>query len=132
MLWHLGRIAIPGASPGGLDQNAFKESFLIHARCLMDFFNGDPRGDDLVASHFAPNWNPARDGGEELKWLTDNLDQFINKRVAHLTAYRQRVPKESEPYFIETVQRDIQTVVERFLAQLPDDLRMAIRGLSPR
>jgi len=126
MAWYMARIAIPGSS--GPEQNAFKESLLIHTRCLMDFFNSRPVLDDVVATQYAPDWDPAVDGGRELAWLNERLDQFINKRVAHLTAYRQRVPK--EPYFIETVQGHVQVLVERFLAKMPDDLVRRIRGLS--
>jgi len=126
MTWYLARVAIPGSS--GPQQNALKESLLIHARCLMDFFNCKPWGDDVIASHYVPEWDPAQDGGPELAWLNAHLELFINKRVAHLTAYRQRVPKER--YLIETVESHIQTLVERFLAKASEDLRLRIRGLA--
>lgn len=40
MFQHTGRRI---ATSNGADQDAFRESMLIHARCLMDFFGCEPR-----------------------------------------------------------------------------------------
>lgn len=111
MLQYLATSALP-ALPVGDIANALKESLLIHARCLMAFFNSQPTKDDVVAKDYLPDWDPVVDGGPELQWLNDNLDRYINKRVAHITAYRLRVPQEQ--HFVRDVQARIQAIVERF------------------
>lgn len=126
MFWHLCRIAIPKSS--GPEQDALKEAALIHARCLMAFFNSEPKMDDVVATHYVPEWDPDRDGGKELRWLKERLDTLINKRVAHLTAYRQRVPKES--HLVDEILLKMMTVVKRFTAMVPSDLQRLLRGFA--
>ena len=78
----------------------------------------------MVATHYCPDWDPRTDGGPELAWLNEYLQVFINQRVAHITAYRQRIPK--KPYFVSTVQRHNQNLVQRFLAKVPPDVRQRI------
>jgi hypothetical protein len=109
------------SSSFGRDPNAFREAMLIHARCLMDFFLCDGRKDDLEADRYA-HWDPANDGGPELEWLENNLGTLIDKRVAHLTAYRQRVPKEAHLLVLK-IQNELTTVVNRFLDKLHPDKR---------
>lgn len=111
-----------------MERNAHVESMLIHARCLVDFFNNHPRLDDLVASHYVSDWSPEEDGGEALAWLEDNLGRFIDKRVAHLTAHRQRVPKQDEARFIGEVTLRVEIVLRVFRARLTPPLRMAFFG----
>jgi hypothetical protein len=123
MFWHMARVAIPSST--GPENDAFKVAMLIHARCLMDFFNVKPVLDDVVASHFTL-WDPVEDGGDELAWLNENLVVLINKRVAHLTAYRQRVPKES--HLVETVQQYVLNLVERFMGKVSPEMRLLLRG----
>jgi len=101
------------------DRNALRESMLIHARCLMDFLACRPRKDDLSADLYA-DWSPEIDGGSELAWLEENLGTMIDKRVAHLTAYRQRVPKDST-LFVQTIVRCMDSLIPRFLDKLNPD-----------
>lgn len=101
------------------DRNALRESMLVHARCLMDFLACDPRKDDLSADRYA-DWAPEIDGGVELAWLEENLGTMIDKRVAHLTAYRQRVPKDPT-LFVQTIVRHMGALIPRFLDKLHPD-----------
>jgi len=100
----------------GWESNLQKEAMLIHARCLMDFFLCDQRKDDVVASMYVPDWDPTVDGGTSLAWLDSNLGMFIDKRVAHITAYRQRCEKVGEPV-IEVLKR-MRPLLGRFLKKV--------------
>jgi hypothetical protein len=100
-----------------VEQNALREAMLIHARCLMDFFACRPQKDDVVACHYV-TWDPVADGAKELEWLKANLHTFINKRVAHITAYRQRVSKDQDAQFVAEVDSNVATLVDRFRVKL--------------
>ena len=79
-------------------RNAWVESFLVHARSLMDFL-GDPIraiGDDVVAAHYVSEWTK-NDAEPELTRLAARLRSHVNKRVAHVTAYRVRVEPAGDP-----------------------------------
>jgi hypothetical protein len=103
-----------------LSLNAHIESMLIHARCLVDFFWCERKKDDVVASDYISNWSPKTDGGQELEWLEENLGRFIDKRVAHLTAYRCRVPKEKDAQLVDEVRLKMETLVRRFAERLDE------------
>lgn len=113
------------------ERNAHIESMLIHARCLVDFFNDTPRKDDVVVSMYIPDWSPESDGGEDLAWLEDNLGRFIDKRVAHLTAHRQRVVKEDEARFTAEVVVRINAVIATFRSRLDPERRAQFFGPPP-
>ncbi len=111
-----------------LERNAHVESMLIHARCLVDFFKNRPRKDDVVASHYVPDWSAEQDGGEALAWLEENLGRFIDKRVAHLTAHRRRIDKGAESHFTDDVLRNIAIVVDTFKNRLDPSQRARFFG----
>lgn len=111
-----------------MERNAHVESMLIHARCLVDFFLNEPRKDDVVASHYVPDWSPEKDGGEALAWLEASLGTFIDKRVAHLTAYRRRVPITDEAHFTNDVIAKMSEVVATFRRRLDPSLRERLFG----
>lgn len=113
------------------ERNAHIESMLIHARCLVDFFNDKPRKDDVVVSMYIPDWSPESDGGEDLAWLEDNLGRFIDKRVAHLTAHRQRVAKGDEARFTAEVVARVNAVIETFRSRLDPKRRVQFFGGPP-
>jgi hypothetical protein len=83
-----------------MQADAFLESFLTHARNLHHFFACNLRlddqslrvGDDVFALDYIDDWRPA---GKALQHLQTSI-RSINKRVHHVTAYRQRVPKSTD------------------------------------
>src|SRR5690606_41966006 len=52
---------VAGAEPEVV--NAIKESLLIHARVLMDFFGPTRTKDDLMAFDYIDDWNSESHGG---------------------------------------------------------------------
>jgi hypothetical protein len=112
----------PPSNPGQFrvpsrDRNGWVEVYLLHARNLLDFFASEPTKDDVVASHYIPSWDRSS-GGEELAWL-EAMRQSINKRLAHVTAYRRRTPKMTDAQSIEEIGAKVEKVWHSFVAQLP-------------
>jgi hypothetical protein len=112
-------VFILGQLRGDVEGNLHREAMLIHARCLMDFFLCDPKKDDVVASMYVLEWDPAADGREELAWLENNLVMYINKRVAHITAYRQRCENVGHP--VIDILWKMRLVISRFLKMVDLD-----------
>lgn len=108
----------------GLLRNVFAESLNIHARSLVDFFSTtlsgkrSVRGDDVVAQHFVPLWDPERDGHVDLIYLESALIQSVHKRIAHLTAYRVRVPKDDDALPVVEIHWAVVGLMEGFFAAL--------------
>ncbi len=70
---------------GGIEYNAFLESFLLHYRNILDFLSPRPRARsaDVQATAFLP-------AGSSLSAPTKYRDP-IDKRLSHITAYRTSV-----------------------------------------
>lgn len=134
------------------DWNGWLEVLLLHTRTLIEFFrsghgaqdrsertellgarqssqadvstqkgNRRRRSDTVWASDFSCDWS-GRSGGPELQWLVDHAIP-MHKRVAHLTAYRQRVSKEADSVPIHQVHHNLVVVFRRFLYSLTDERR---------
>lgn len=97
--------------------SAWVEVLLLHSRVLTDFFCRPPTRDDLSALHYLPGWDP---NSEDLAWLDGHVPE-INKRVMHLTAYRER--RESDGRDVTETIRRLNVVMIRFLEALPPDRR---------
>ena len=112
-LWMLQSTAdrvLCGSSSDVPTRNALLESFLIHARALIDFFsNKNAKDDDIMASHYVGdhNW--------ELTELLKNERARINKQVAHLTSARDIVPTARKRHDVMAIRTDISVLVEQFL-----------------
>lgn len=70
--------------------NALIESFVVHARNLMDFFLSAPRGDDAVAAHFTADGTFA---AAATRAVPKDLRIRLNKQIAHLTYSRTNAVK---------------------------------------
>lgn len=106
----------------GVQRNAWVEVLLLHLRNLIHFFAGRPQRDDVVASHYIADWSVRDDGGDELEWLVERT-RPIHKRLAHITAHRERVHKSVDAELIQDIGRNVVSVYQRFLARLTDEQR---------
>lgn len=88
----------PLSDDEGVQQNAWLEVFVLHARNMHDFFEYKPERDDVTAGHFVEGWST--DGNENFD-LLHSLQRQTNKHLAHITAERRRVPVEQRgwPWF---------------------------------
>ena len=105
--------------------DAYLESALTHARNLAHFFScnlalaeaGDRDGDDVFAVDYVSDWKPK---GRDLEVLRSTV-RSVNKRVHHITAFRQRVPKADDAGDMITIVDAAKSVWARFTKALPPD-----------
>ena len=64
----------------------------------------------MVACHYAPGWTKEF-GGADLEWLV-GMSRALNKRLAHITAYRQRVPDNLDARQVNDVHEHLSRVVD--------------------
>ena len=101
------------------ERNGWIEVFLVHLRSLTHFYISESRQDDVVARHYARGWKRA-DGGADLEWLLA-MSRSTNKRIGHITAYRQRVPKADDARLMLDVHEHLTPVVNAWRRQLTDE-----------
>jgi hypothetical protein len=111
--------------------NTMVECFLLHTRNLVAFFDRPvpTEGDDVVVGHYLPEWDRYKDGGHEMKYLR-KVAPTVNKRVAHLTAYRVRVPQSQDARLVVDVRQAAEGVWHRFLSRLPLPISTAVTSRS--
>lgn len=123
----------PNPSPA---RNPFVESLNLHFRNLREFFVSPlpkPTGshcDDIVAAHYVPTWHPDDDVDLELRAF--DLKP-LHKRLAHLTAYRQRVDKDDDSVLVIDMYLMVAETFARFLSRLTTEQRewFALDGMLP-
>lgn len=96
---------------------AWLEIYLLHARVLYDFLRSKPIKDDVVASHFAPEWNGSED--EDVGWLGKELPD-VDKRLVHLTLSRLTAPTLG---YRQELPKRLSDAWKRFIERLPAERR---------
>jgi len=99
--------------------NALLESFLVHARNLMDFlWKKNFKGDDITCKDFfSQNCNSIRSGkdvvlmGMSIKGLKD----MINKQISHLTSSRSKEPEEKTKWYVLKMACDMRKYLDKFI-----------------
>jgi hypothetical protein len=111
------------------DASAFVESFLLHARVLRDFFCRERlKPDDVIASDFVAEW--ARPPASDYSYITAQKDR-LDKALAHLTTTRVRYDSEGKLWDVVTMRREMEPMIGRFLAKLPDDRKPWFKDAWP-
>lgn len=104
----------------GLLRNAMLDSFLIHARALVDFFYRKPEHpDDVVAGHYFSGTEKAvweEHYSENPAWFENTRTQ-INKGVAHISDARR---KDSWDFLL--IEREISKAFDNFVNCVSLDL----------
>jgi hypothetical protein len=91
-------------------RNALLESFLIHARALIDFFSGKgAQSDDIVVGSYVQGQDWA------ITELLSGERTRINKQVAHLTTARDTVASDRKRHDVIAIRNDILALVAKFL-----------------
>jgi len=103
-----------------LEWSAWVEVLLLHSRVLADFFGKAGSRDDLLATHYSPDWDQESD---DVIWLRDHVPA-INKRVMHLTAYRHRQRDHVDAPNIEDLVLRLTRVFAVFTDGLPPERRL--------
>jgi len=99
--------------------NALLESFLVHARNLMDLlWIESSKGDDITCKDFFnQNCNSIRSGkdvvlmGMSIKGLKD----MINKQISHLTRSRSKKPDEKTKWDVLRMACNMRSYLEEFI-----------------
>lgn len=116
-IWDVENRPRPWDSSALLALNVWVECLLLHTRSIAEFFNSKRKGpDDVIASDYVRDWT-RWDGGVDLEWLND-MTTGTNKRTAHITAHRVRVPKEDDGRGIDDVRQHVNGVWDRFRPRL--------------
>lgn len=95
-------------------RNAVMESYLVHLRTLLDFFESKPNRDDLLACHLVEDWRPSEGGADLVALGSQRRD--VNKWLNHLTVDRIRQPSQKEWDFAVMTQH-VETVWSAFVAR---------------
>ena len=123
MLTSLARGMASGIAGESVINNAFIESFTIHARRLLYFlYAGNPKSDDVIADDFFPTslkWKKARPGKTK---ILKKVHRRVAKEVAHLTYDRQYVTPEMKKWPFLQIARDIEVSFNEFLRIVPMEL----------
>lgn len=108
-----------GIAGKGPLHNALIESFVIHVRALIDFlYPNGPKADAVIAADFfktQKEWEKLRPDQSEI--LT-KAKRRAHKEVAHLSYDRQKVTPEEKRWNFLQITREIQEVMQIFLANI--------------
>ncbi len=113
-----------------LDQTQFNlnvllESFVIHARALMDFMYDDkPWEDDVVAAKFFDSpkqWTKVRKPLVNLSEELQKVNGRVGKEVAHLTLKRNEITAETKKWQFGKIAQELKTSFDIFLEHVPKD-----------
>jgi len=103
-------------------KNIFLDSFLIHARLLLNFFypkrneSGQPIDgwrNAVFAEDFIENYIP-RFPEEVIKGYLKNITNRIGKDVAHLTINRSFRSEDEKPWEVDNIWSVLRTEIENF------------------
>lgn len=103
--------------------NALVESFMIHARVLLEFLYAQkPRPDDIIAEDFLAEpeqWEKIRIPKTD---LLETVHDRVSKEAVHLTYARLKQTPESKQWAFVEIANDIKVVFEQFLKLVPVSL----------
>ncbi len=119
MLWSLANILASDNQGKGVIHNALVESFLLHARILIEFlYKNKPYKDTVRASQYFTSDSPWKSIRPQKTELLEKTEKDAHKHLAHLT-YTRLQKKKRWPYI--EIANDIQAVLQVFRENLPND-----------
>jgi len=118
-MWSLAHIIATDNQGQGVIHNALVESFLIHARILIEFlYKNKPYKDTVRASQYFTSDSPWKSIRPQKTDLLKETEEDAHKYLAHLT-YTRLQRKRKWPCI--KIANDIQAVLKVFRENLPDD-----------
>lgn len=101
---------------------AFLESFLLHARNLMDFYyprksSRKDHDDDVIVTHYVDE----KDWDVNKEFLSD-MRIRINKMLAHLTYHRVKVSPDKKRWPIIEIKQMIESTTKKFIDDVSPDV----------
>ena len=125
VIWMLNETATLSAKPNSPENNAYIESFVIHARMLIEFLYGESnRNDDIRAADYVDGWwdnyiskNKPLEKSEFIK----NIKKKANLMAAHLTKAGSMYSDKDKEWDRIRIRDDINKIILKFLEAVPDD-----------
>lgn len=105
--------------------NAFIESFVIHARILIEFLHGDKQYDTFFASDYCSNWSkPLKDRDYLLE-----IKRKANRMGAHLTATGVMADNKDWPVteIRDTLNKEIEEFLDNENTRITEETKKAIK-----
>lgn len=123
VIWMLNETAILSDKPNSAKNNAYIESFVIHARILIEFLYSKHKVEDtILAVDYVEGWreNYTNEGKPlEISEFLENIKNKAHKMAAHLTKNgSERLDREWNRIKIRD---EINKIILRFLEAVPDD-----------
>lgn len=123
VIWMLNETAILSDEPNSAKNNAYIESFVIHARILIEFLYSERKvKDTILAVDYFKDWrvNYTNKGKPlEISKFLKNIKKKAHKMAAHLTEAGSDCP-DREWNRIE-IRDEINRIILGFLEAVPDD-----------
>ena len=121
MLLNLGRIMSVGIGRESVFiNNALVESFMIHARVMLEFLYAEnPRKDDIVAEDFLPDTEQWQDIRIPKTELLETVHNRVSKEAVHLTYARLEQTPETKQWAFLQIAEDFELVFDQFLELVP-------------
>lgn len=122
-------------SKGNLNQleiNVFLETFLLHARCIVDFLYADRviYPDDIIAKDFFIDIEVYLSQRPPISEALENLKKRAGKELAHLTYTRLEVTPEIKIWQVSLLWKEINSALGIFFKCLTDEQRNWFRIIS--
>jgi len=99
-------------SVNNIQINTYVESFLMHARNLIDFLEDWKDKNDVRCSDFGIL-------AQSVVLPVGNTKQEINKYLSHIT--KQRIKTQSPDWKFDEIRNEINQKIKNFLEMLPDE-----------
>lgn len=108
-----------------LENNAMLETFLIHARCLLDFLYpaATLRPDDVIADDFFDDPQVLHSALPKNLPMADFLRKRTGKEVAHLTYKRLNIDREQKLWNFTEICQQLGEALAIFFEQLTSEQR---------
>jgi len=124
-MFELAADKIKKSSLDTLETNVYLESFLVHARCLVDFLYQDEetQPDDVLAIHFFDNPKQFQNDRPVIRELIKFLKSRTGKEIAHLTYKRVGLTPEMKSWNLVEIKDELNKALVVFFDRLTEEQR---------
>lgn len=125
VIWMLNETATLSAKPNSPENNAYIESFVIHARMLIEFLYGESnRNDDIRAADYVDSWRDDHIGDNKpfsKSTFIKDIKTKADKMAAHLTDHGSMYSDKDREWDRIKIRDEINKIILEFLDAVPDD-----------
>ena len=125
VIWMLNETATLSAKPNSPENNAYIESFVIHARMLIEFLYGESnRKDDIRAADYVDSWRDdyiSDNKSVSKSTFIKDIKTKADKMAAHLTDHGSMYSDKDREWDRIKIRDEINKIILEFLDAVPDD-----------